>query len=86
LPCSIVISRARSSWLAIISSNQRRTAAARSFAVFFRHPTNARSAASIAVRVSAPPNFGTVPMISPVAGLSTLMVPPDAALTHAPSM
>jgi hypothetical protein len=62
--------------LAIIRSYQRRSTAARSFAVFLRHSGKARFAASIALRVSAPPNFGTVPTISPVAGLSTLIVPP----------
>jgi hypothetical protein len=55
-------------------------------AVFFRHAGSAFSAASMAVRVSAAPHFGTVPMISPVAGLSTLIVALDFAFTHAPSM
>ena len=48
-------------------------------AVFFRHSGNARSAASIASRVSAAPSFGTVPTISPVAGLSTSIVAPPRA-------
>ena len=82
----MVISRARSSWFSSISSYQRRTIAARSFAVFLRQAGSALPAASIAVRVSAVPHFGTVPMTSPVAGLSTLIVPPDFACTHAPSM
>jgi hypothetical protein len=71
--------------LAIISSNHFRSAAARSFAVFARHAGKARLAASIASRVSAAPNFGTVPTMSPVAGLSTLIVAPPRALTQAPS-
>src|SRR4030095_5581781 len=69
-----------------MSSYQRRTTAARSFAVFLRQAGSARSAASIAARVSAAPHLGTVPMISAVAGLSTLIVAPDRASVHAPSM
>ena len=83
LPCSVVISVARSSWFAIISSNQRRITFARSFAVLARHAGSARAAASIAARVSAAVNFGTVPMTSPVAGLSTSIVARPA--THTPS-
>ena len=86
LPCSVVIRRARSSWLAIINSYQRRRTAARSFAVFFRHAGNARAAASIASRVSMPLRRGTVPMTAPVAGSSTGIVAPERAPTHAPSM
>jgi hypothetical protein len=58
---------------------------ARSFAVLRRHAGNARSAASIAARVSSAPSFGTVPMTSPVAGLSTGMVAPEREAIHAPS-
>src|SRR6266545_1735047 len=64
------MSLARSSWLASISSNQRRSTAARSLAVVLRQARNARDAASIACCVSARPSFGTVPTTSPVAGLA----------------
>lgn len=72
-------------WFAIIRSNQRRITAARSFAGLRRHAGNSRAAAAIAARVSARPSFGTVPMVSPVAGLST-SIEPWPASTHAPSM
>src|SRR5262249_29474338 len=75
LPCSSVISLARSSWFAIIRSNQRRRTAARSLAVLRRHAGNARAAASMARRVSSRPSFGTTPSVSPVAGLSTSIDP-----------
>jgi hypothetical protein len=47
---------------------------------------NARSAASIARRVSVTPIFGTVPITSPLAGSSTLIVARSSASTQAPSM
>jgi hypothetical protein len=72
--------------LAIIRSNQRRMIAARSLAGRRRHAGNACAAASIAARVSARPSFGTPPMISPVAGLSTSIDPSAPASTHAPLM
>ena len=59
---------------------------ARSFAVFLRHAVKARAAASTACRVWARPSRGTVPTISPVAGLSTSIEPCTAVSTHAPSM
>src|SRR5204862_332381 len=65
-------------------SNQRRRMAARSLAVFLLQAGKARLAASMAWRVSAALSFGTVPMISPVAGLSTLSDWPEAAWTHCP--
>jgi hypothetical protein len=86
LPCSAVISAARSSWFASIRSNQRRRIAARSLAGRRRHAGNARAAASIAVRVSARPGLGTRPRISPVAGLSTAIAPCADGATQAPSM
>ena len=77
---------ARSSWFAIISSNHLRRIAERSFAVFARHAGNAAFARSIARLVSAAPMFGTVPTTAPLAGLSTLIVPPPSAAIHSPPM
>jgi hypothetical protein len=57
---------------------------ARVRAVVARRVTNAAAAAPIAQRVSSAPKRGTVPRISPVAGLSTLTV--CAPAIHAPSM
>jgi hypothetical protein len=59
---------------------------ARSFAVLRAHAGIASRAASIARRVSAVPIFGTVPILSPVAGLRTSMVAPLSALRHSPAM
>jgi len=59
---------------------------ARSFAVFARQAGNAAFAASIARRVSAAPMLGTVPRISPVAGLLTGIDLPLSASAHLPSM
>ena len=67
------------------SSNHLRRMAARSLAVFARQAGRARSAASIARRVSATPTLGTVPIISPLAGSVTLIVLPSSAPIHAPS-
>src|SRR5262249_50197352 len=64
--------------------NHLRNMLARSFAVFFRQPGQAALAASIARLVSAAPRFGTVPRISPVAGLLTSIVLPESASTHFP--
>ena len=88
LPCSTVIRRARSSWCSTISSNQRRRTAARSLPVFLLPGRgNARVGGVDRLAASRPRRvLGTVPMISPVAGLSTAIVPPDRASTHSPSM
>ena len=51
-----------------------------------RHAGNAAFASSIARFVSAAPMFGTVPTTAPLAGLSTLIVPPPSAATHSPPM
>ena len=40
----------------------------------------------MARRVSALPDFGTVPSFRPVAGLMTSMVAPESAWTHSPLM
>src|SRR5574337_704661 len=85
LPCSAVISRARSSWCSSIRSFHRRSTLARSFAVFARHAGIAASAAAIARRVSVAPMSGTVPIASPVAGLVTAMTLPLSASHHWPS-
>ena len=60
--------------------------AERSFAVAWRHSTWARSAASIARRVSAVPHFATSATTLPLAGLSTGCVSPLSASHHLPSM
>jgi hypothetical protein len=86
LPCSLVMSTARSSWFSIMRSYQRRMMLHRSLPVFERHAGQAASAASMARRVSSALREGTVPMISPVAGLLTSMDLPSAASTHSPSM
>ena len=86
LPCSAVMSCARSSWFAIIRSNHLRRITARSFAVFARHAGHARSAASTARFASAPPMRGTVPSTAPVAGLCTAMVFRSPASAQPPSM
>src|SRR6185437_9800661 len=49
-----------------------------------RKVLNASFAASMARRVSAAPERGTVPMVRPVAGLITSMVLPESACTHSP--
>jgi len=51
-----------------------------------RQAGKAALAASTAERVSWVPILGTVPMISPVAGLFTGMVPPSTASSHWPLM
>src|SRR5689334_21909468 len=75
---------ARSSWFAISSSYQRLRTTARSLAVSAAHAGKARAAASVARRVSATPRLGTVPRVSPSAGLRTACVAPLAASTHSP--
>ena len=57
----------------------------RSFAVLARQAGSAALASSMARLVSAAPMFGTAPTTAPVAGLSTLMVPPPSAATHSPA-
>ena len=86
LPCSAVISVARSSALASIRSYQRRSSVARSLAVRAAHAGKAAAAASIAARVSSAPMKGTVPSTAPVAGLVTGLLPPVRASSHWPSM
>src|SRR6185437_3436571 len=78
------MSVARSSWFAISSSYQRLRMTARSLAVSAAHAGKARAAASVACRVSATPRLGTVPRVSPLAGLRTACVAPLAASTHSP--
>jgi hypothetical protein len=85
LPCSAVISTARSSTLASIRSCQRRRIVERSLAVFAAQAGKAAAAASMARRVSAAPRLGTVPITSPVAGFVTSTVPRASASIHAPS-
>ena len=65
-------------------SNQFRKIFARSLAVLSRHAGNALLAKSIALRVSATPILGTVPINSPVAGFVTLIVSLLSASTHCP--
>jgi hypothetical protein len=81
----VVISVARSSWCAIISSNQPRISWARCFPVIARQAGQAASAASIARRVSSRVSAGTLPTTSPVAGSSTSMTSPLLLATHSPS-
>jgi len=82
----VVISSARSSVCARISSYHLRSTVARSFAGFARHAGSARCAASIARRVSAAPMSVTSTIFSPVAGSLTAKRPPASASTHLPSM
>ena len=69
-----------------MSSNQLRKILARSLAVLARQAGKAFCAASIALRVSATPILGTVPISAPVAGLFTEMVDLLSASTHWPLM
>src|SRR3954447_4985590 len=75
----------RSSWFAIIRSNQRRRIAARSLPVRARHAGSAALANSIARRASPAPILGTCPITAPVEGLSTAILPPVSAGTHSPA-
>ncbi len=68
----------------MISSNQRRRMAARSFAVLARQAGRAASAALMACRVSSAPTSATWASSSPVAGLVTAKVLPEKASRHAP--
>src|SRR5471030_2589669 len=86
LPCSSVISKARSLAFCMISSYQRRRMAERSLAVCRRQSGQAALAASMARRVSSVPIRGTVPSCWPVAGLCTAVVAPLSAPLHAPSI
>ncbi len=70
----------------MISSNQRRIAAARSFAVFARQPGSACCAASIARCVSVPLQFATLAISMPSAGLSTAKRERDVPGSQAPPM
>src|SRR5882757_6075012 len=80
------MSMARSSWCSSMSSNHRRSAAARSLAVRAAHAGSAADADEIARRHSAAPMFGMSPSFSAVAGLCTLSVPPLSAGAQPPSM
>src|SRR5690242_3285290 len=77
---------------AMASARLRRLSAAlritleRSKADTFRQVRKPLSAASRARSRSARSAWATVPILSPVAGLTTSMVRPDAALVQAPSM
>jgi hypothetical protein len=84
LPCSVVMSTARSSWFSIINENQLRITWARCLPVCARQPAQASSAASTARRVSSRESAGTDPMTSPVAGFVISVVPPRLASTHSP--
>ena len=86
LPHSAVMIAARSCWLAMIRSNQRRSTAPRSLPVLERQLANAASAASTARRVSLPPMLGMDPRQSPDAGSVTSTVLPSSAPTHSPPM
>ncbi len=77
--------RARSSWFAIISSNQRRMMIARCLPVWLRHAGHAALAASMAARTSSAPSEGTRPISAPVAGSVTSIVLPSLASIHLPS-
>jgi len=86
LPCSAVISTARSSWFSIIRLNHLRMMLARSLAVFLRQAGHAALAASMARRVSTAAMYGIVPRISSVAGLFTSTVRLESASVHLPLM
>jgi hypothetical protein len=86
LPCSMVSSSASGCWLSMMASCSLRSSLWRSSTLVFFHDRNAASAASMARRVSALPEFGTVPMTRPVAGLVTSTVLPESACTHSPPM
>ena len=86
LPCSAVISRARSSWCCSIRSAMCRSTCARSLAVLRDHAGNAAWAASMAARVSVAPMSGTCPSKTPLAGLRTSQRVPSSASHHRPAM
>ena len=68
----------------MMASCSLRSSFERSSAVVLRQVWKAASAASMARRVSAVPDFGTVPIFRPVAGLMTSIVAPESACTHSP--
>ena len=78
--------RARSSWCAVIRSNQRRRMRLRSAAGRAAQSFCAAAAAAIAARVSLSPISGTSAKCSPVAGLRTDRVRPLSARRHVPSI
>src|SRR3984957_2398669 len=69
-----------------MSSNQRRSAVARSLAVRAAQAGRAAAAQAIARRHSRVPMFGMSPIFSAVAGLCTASVPPFSAPTQSPSL
>jgi len=71
LPCSIDNSWAKTSWFSKINACILRSNCERSRAVVLRNVLKRSWAISMARRVSSRPQLGTVPMISPVAGLLT---------------
>ena len=79
------MSVARSSSRAAISVARRVRIRALSFAVRAFQAGSARSAASIARRVSDAPRRGTSTIVSPVAGFTTGNVSPLSASTQQPS-
>ena len=85
LPCSLVMISARSSWFAIIRSNHLRRIAARSLPVIAAQGACASRAASTARRVSSAEREGTAAIFSPVAGLVTAIVLPEAEPIHSPA-
>jgi len=84
LPPSAVISCARSSALALISANQRCKICERCFAGRVRQDGKAASAAAMARRVSAAPQFATSASSEPPAGSRTAKVAPSSAAIHFP--
>ncbi len=69
------------------SSARRQIRRLRSCEVSFAHsPFNALRAAATARSMSSPPPSATSPSVASVAGSSTVIVSPDAASTHSPSI
>ena len=68
----------------MMASCSRRSILERSSAEVLRNVLKASDAASMARFVSARPDFGTVPIFRPLAGLVTSMVAPESACTHSP--
>jgi hypothetical protein len=71
--------------LATISSYQRRSTAARSFAVLACHAGKAAAAAAIARAVSAAVISGTSASLPPLAGSLTAKLRPSSAASQRPS-
>ena len=69
LPCSAVISVARSRACLVISSRNRNITSARRTSDVSRQPGRAAAAAATAAPTSAAPPKSTVPLTWPVAGL-----------------